>query len=422
MKNILLKFLIFIFNLIVKPLTYRINIQFYNIYSKDILKLIINTTNSLSFWNIFNLILICLKNKMFKDIEDNIILKLNSDLDSISSNYKKALVGFKLDFISFMLTLSFIFKFISTFWYLILIFPLRTFINFIILLFVGLDFNYFIDIFNEVIYPYLISSFDYYKNIYNEFRTNLNNLINSSKGSVENTPINQIENNSNTVTQEVEIVEEVIPVWSDADINKMKSLRDDYVKTNDAINNLNDDNSINPAWYVLGACGILFLGIGIYIYFVVDRSVDDAVKDIIDSVKDLDFSKDKGIGRGFEGTTPAIDPSIANDVFQNTPSTSTAPGTVEGYSISPNTPKGGNVPLTETHVASTSAVAPEITNIIKTGQESLNKVGDSVKTLAANVAEKTHNVSDKVTNVVKDGIHKFLIKLSIIWLYYKFFK
>jgi hypothetical protein len=83
---------------------------------------------------------------MFKDIEDTTLLKLNSDLDNLSSNYKKSLVAFKLEFISYMLTLSFIFKFISTFWYLILILPLRTLINFIILLLVGLDLNYFIDI------------------------------------------------------------------------------------------------------------------------------------------------------------------------------------------------------------------------------------------------------------------------------------
>src|ERR1700738_4678372 len=115
MINLFSNFLIIIFNLIIKPLTYRINTQFDNIYSKDVLKLVINTTNSLSFLNIFNLILICLKNKMFKDIEETIILKLNSDLDNLSSNYKKSLVGFKLEFISYILTLSVIFKFIATF-------------------------------------------------------------------------------------------------------------------------------------------------------------------------------------------------------------------------------------------------------------------------------------------------------------------
>jgi len=73
------------FNLIIKPVTYKINTQFYNIYSKEILKLIVNTTHTLSFWNIFNLILICLKHKMFKDIEDTTLLKLNSDLDNLSS-------------------------------------------------------------------------------------------------------------------------------------------------------------------------------------------------------------------------------------------------------------------------------------------------------------------------------------------------
>jgi hypothetical protein len=124
---------------------------------------------------------------MFKDIEETTILKLNSDLDNLSSNYKKSLVGFKLEFISYILTLSFIFKFISTFWYLILIFPLRTFFNFIILLFIGLDFNYFKDIFNEVITPYLISTFDYYKTIFNDFKNNLNNLINSSNETVSTT-------------------------------------------------------------------------------------------------------------------------------------------------------------------------------------------------------------------------------------------
>ena len=248
-----------------------------------------------------------------------------------------------------MLTLAFIFKFISTFWYLILIFPLRTFINFIILLFVGLDFNYIIEIFNEIVYPYIITTIEYYKTIFNEFKNNLNNLINSLKGSVENIP-----------TKEVEIVEEVKPVWNDADIKLMKQMKEDFQKTNEAINNLNNNDSINPAWYVLGACGILFIGIGIYIYFAVDLSVDEAVKDITDSVKDLNLDKGKGIGDGFAGTTPAIDPSIINNIFQNTTSTSTAPGTVEGYNISPSTPRGGNATLnlTETPFTSTSAVAP----------------------------------------------------------------
>jgi hypothetical protein len=123
---------------------------------------------------------------MFKDIEDNTILKLNNDLENLSSNYKKSLVAFKLDFFSFMLTLSFIFKFISTFWYLILIFPLRTFINFVILLFVGLDLNYFIEFYNELIHPYFTSVINNYKQFYNDFKEMLNNFINSSKSVNDN--------------------------------------------------------------------------------------------------------------------------------------------------------------------------------------------------------------------------------------------
>jgi len=328
MKNILLRILIFLFNLIIKPITRKLNIQFYNLYSKEILKLIINTTNSLSFWNIFNLILLCLKNKMFKDIEDNTILKLNSDLENLSSNYKKGLVAFKLDFISYMLTLSFIFKFISTFWYLILIFPLRTFINFIILLFVGLDLNYFIDILNEVIYPYLISTFDYYKTIFNEFKVNLNNLISSSK--VENLPVNKIEN----ISPDPVIESKSEPVWSDDDIKLMQQMKDDYAKTNNALQdlNVNKNNSINPAWYVLGACGILFLGIGVYIYFVVDRSVDAAVQEVIDSVKD------KNITKGWKG---GIDPATINDAVTqiHSPSNSNTPTPVGESNLLNTTPK-----------------------------------------------------------------------------------
>jgi hypothetical protein len=397
MKNILLRILIFLFNLIIKPITRKLNIQFYNLYSKEILKLIINTTNSLSFWNIFNLILLCLKNKMFKDIEDNTILKLNSDLENLSSNYKKGLVAFKLDFISYMLTLSFIFKFISTFWYLILIFPLRTFINFIILLFVGLDLNYFIDILNEVIYPYLISTFDYYKTIFNEFKVNLNNLISSSK--VENLPVNKIEN----ISPDPVIESKSEPVWSDDDIKLMQQMKDDYAKTNNALQdlNVNKNNSINPAWYVLGACGILFLGIGVYIYFVVDRSVDAAVQEVIDSVKD------KNITKGWKG---GIDPATINDAVTqiHSPSNSNTPTPVGESNLLNTTPKKVHftLPVNENPVASTSAVTPDLTNIAQTTQDGLHKVGEGIKNIASNVSDKTQAVAGKVTTTVKDTATK----------------
>lgn len=361
MKTFLLTILIYMFNLIIKPVTYKINTQFYNIYSKEILKLIVNTTHTLSFWNIFNLILICLKNKMFKDIEDTTLLKLNSDLDNLSSNYKKSLVAFKLEFISYMLTLSFIFKFISTFWYLILILPLRTLINFIILLLVGLDLNYFIDIWNEMIYPYFISSLDYCKSIFNDFKVNLQNLINDR-------PNNQIDN----------INQDNKPVWSEEDILLMQQMKEDYQKTNEAINNLND-NSINPAWYILGACGILFIGIGIYIYFIVDRSVDDAVRDVVDSVKDL------GTFNNLPQNLPQGLPSNIHDVTSqsniNLPSTSTGPGTLNSL-----------MNLTDNSVNSTAGVTSELSNIINSSQDGLSKLGGSVK-----------NVAGKVANTVKDG-------------------
>jgi hypothetical protein len=165
-------------------------------------------------------------------------------------------------------------------------------------------------------------------------------------------------------------------------------------------------------WYILGACGILFIGIGIYIYFVVDRSIDNEVKDIIDSVNDIINS------------TPGVDPSIINDVVQtnqtvvttsggesHVTTASTSSGTVKGYDLTPEgsvTPKGGNNNLTlnENPIASTSAVASDLTKIIHSGQETLNKASESVKTIASNVVEKTQQVSGKVGNVVKSNATK----------------
>jgi hypothetical protein len=43
-----------------------------------------------------------------------------------------------------------------------------------------------------MIYPYFISSLDYCKSIFNDFKINLQNLINDSK--LDNTPNNQIDN------------------------------------------------------------------------------------------------------------------------------------------------------------------------------------------------------------------------------------
>lgn len=398
MKNILLNILIYIFNLIIKPVTYKLNIQFYNIYSKEVLKLIVTTTNTLSFLNIFNLILICLKNKMFKDVEDTptgkTVLNLNNELENISSNYKKSLVGFKLEFISYMLTLSIIFKFISTFWYLILILPLRTLINFIFLLFVGLDLNYFIDIWNDLIYPYFITSIDYYKNLFNEFKNNLQNVINTSKGN-----------------KTIEQIEKTKKVWSEEDIKLMKGMKEDYQQVNDAVNNLNN-NSINPGWYVLGACGVLFIGIGIYIYFVVDRSIDAEVNSILGSI--TDFTKDKG-----KDILP--DSSNITGVVQNLnnpqPSTSTAPGTignpftgVDFKSECSSTPTTGDNTLISNNIVSTTNVVVNdpsaLSKLVGNGknvagkvgtivQEGTSKLNDQGRNIFTNISEHVSNVHNK---------------------------
>jgi methyl-accepting chemotaxis protein len=162
---------------------------------------------------------------------------------------------------------------------------------------------------------------------------------------------------------------------------------------------------------VLGACGILFIGITFYIYFVVDHSIDNEVNAIIDSVKDLD----KGKG---PDTSPLIDPNLIKDAAQtiNTPqptaSTSTADTSVKGYDLNSEgslTPKGGNniLPVNENPVTNTTtALASDLTKIVKTGQESLSKVSEGVKNISSNVVETTQNVTGKVTSVVKTNTSK----------------
>jgi hypothetical protein len=91
------------------------------------------------------------KSKDFKEIRGADTMQIHTINSKLSEDslvgvtYKNLLVDNQLKFLSLMFTITLLFKFISIFWYVLLIYPIRIALGYISLAFIGFDLSVLLD-------------------------------------------------------------------------------------------------------------------------------------------------------------------------------------------------------------------------------------------------------------------------------------